>query len=247
MRYIVLGMHKSGTTLMAQLLHHAGISMVKQTSSKSYDDGNYYERVASHQINIKLLNTDPDQMLLHAPPQVINTNKRVRQSMQQLVDKLDQENVDWGFKDPRTCLVYEAWREMLGDHKILVIFRSVHDIWHRYDYRGGKKIWRKLQNSIRLVQRWCEYNHAILKILKSTNMPNLTVSYPHLMTSKDDLQRIETFIGRSIDYEVDYTAQHRQQSQGLISFAIKIVRYHTGLDYEDIYHQLITYSTKTTH
>ena len=40
MTYVVLGMHKSGTTLVAEILHRSGIPMVEATSSADYYAGN---------------------------------------------------------------------------------------------------------------------------------------------------------------------------------------------------------------
>ena len=42
--YVVLGMHKSGTTLISQILHHSGVNMggAEIETSRSYDEGNKY-------------------------------------------------------------------------------------------------------------------------------------------------------------------------------------------------------------
>ena len=51
MIYIILGMHKSGTTLISQILHKSGINMGNFNEDVSYDQGNKYERPASQKIN----------------------------------------------------------------------------------------------------------------------------------------------------------------------------------------------------
>jgi hypothetical protein len=246
MRYMVLGMHKSGTTLIARLLHHAGINMVEETSSSHYEEGNYYERVATYHINLELLNAEPDQLELHTLPRKLNINQELCLRIHSLIEELDSQHLDWGFKDPRTCLVYEAWRVAVGEHKIVVIFRPVHDLWHRFDYYGPK-IWRKLTNCIRLVQRWCEYNHAILSILESTTMPFIVVSYPHFVQFDDEFNQFETFIGRPISDQRCPSDYKPQQSAWLFTLAIQIVRQLTGFNYYDIYHRLNTYRKSATH
>lgn len=45
MIFVVLGMHKSGTTLVSQILHHSGIPMGDGFDENvTYDGGNKYER-----------------------------------------------------------------------------------------------------------------------------------------------------------------------------------------------------------
>ncbi len=44
MIYVIFGMHKSGTTLVAEMLHKSGINMGDFDESVSYDIGNQYER-----------------------------------------------------------------------------------------------------------------------------------------------------------------------------------------------------------
>ena len=246
MRYLVLGMHKSGTTLIARLLHHAGINMVTETSSTHYEEGNYYEREATYRINLELLNAEPDALELHQLPRRVNANPALCSRTQLLIENLDQQYADWGFKDPRTCLVYEAWREVMGEHKIIVIFRPVQDLWHRFDYHGIK-VWRKFTNCIRLVERWCEYNHAILSVLKATVMPFVVVSYPHFIQSDDEYNRLQTFIGRSIPDQRHTTDHMTQYPEWLFALAIQIVRQWAGYDYYDIYHQLDNYRTSANH
>ena len=67
MIYIVLGMHKSGTTLLSQILHHSGISMGENfNESVSYSQGNKYERETTQQINKEILG-DPTAYSIDIP------------------------------------------------------------------------------------------------------------------------------------------------------------------------------------
>ena len=45
--FVVLGMHKSGTTLVSDILHRSGVPMVEVRSSEGYDQGNKMERDAT--------------------------------------------------------------------------------------------------------------------------------------------------------------------------------------------------------
>ncbi len=62
MIYLVLGCHKSGTTLVSEMLHSSGIQMiddagaVEETAGQSgYDDGRFYERSEWVRLNADIL------------------------------------------------------------------------------------------------------------------------------------------------------------------------------------------------
>ena len=52
---VVLGMHKSGTSLISEILHYSGIDMIEQDSTLGYDEGFHHERRATSEINKDLL------------------------------------------------------------------------------------------------------------------------------------------------------------------------------------------------
>jgi hypothetical protein len=60
---VVLGMHKSGTTLIAETLHRSGIAMIGAETSGGYDDGNKMERAETRALNMQLLSDDETRSL----------------------------------------------------------------------------------------------------------------------------------------------------------------------------------------
>ena len=63
MNYVVLGMHKSGTTLVSQMLHQSGINMGDFDPLVSYDRGNQYERESALQLDMDIMRAKDDQVL----------------------------------------------------------------------------------------------------------------------------------------------------------------------------------------
>ncbi len=56
MIYIVLGCHKSGTTLIARTLHESGIAMVGDDDAQGdYDQSGFYERLRWVELNQHIL------------------------------------------------------------------------------------------------------------------------------------------------------------------------------------------------
>jgi hypothetical protein len=195
MMYLVLGMHKSGTSLIAELLHKAGISMVDEAQQGSYEDGAYYERQSSYHLNMALLGWT-DEKLLYRKGEAKATAKQIAQ-MQAIITENQNRHANWGFKDPRTCLTYPLWAKVLPPHRLIVVFRPVEDSWHRYQYKG-LRFWKHFQRAFQLVEAWLAYNQAILKIIEQTSAETLVLSYNKLISEESEFQRLSTFIGSSL-------------------------------------------------
>lgn len=243
MIYIVLGMHKSGTTLVSKLLHHSGINMVDRLEQGSYEESGYYERETTYQMNLKLLGIPSDSLELHPAPKVIQMNSLYQQEIQQLISKYSQDYRDWGFKDPRTCLVYEAWRQHLPEHKIVVIYRSVEKLWSRYKYRG-LKFWKNLSRAILLVQRWCEYNQSILNILSITDSDYIVLSYAEIMDEDGGYQHLQDFLERDMVDMREKSRKPNSNSNLLLTTAKWFVWLKTNYRYNHILCELDTHHSR---
>ncbi len=241
MIYVVLGMHKSGTTLVSMLLHHAGINMVEAPPTVNYEAGGFYEREATYRLNLALIDEPPDCLELHRPPAHLHNAKMLRDSMSDVVGRVSSAHKDWGFKDPRTCLVYTAWKAVLPPHKLIVVYRPVEGMWHRFD-NVGKRFWLKVPRAISVVRRWCEYNQAIIGILRNVHRNDyIVVSYPDLLTGKSEYERLERFISRKLVDKRRKPSSGRQVSGLLLGFAKRLVAATSEYRYQQIIEQLSAY------
>jgi len=106
MIYVVLGMHKSGTTLIAQILHHSGVNMGEIDDSVSYDSGNKYERHSTLQLNEDILGQGSVNSIELTAPDMLSLSDSQRERMRQIIASNEAKyNGNWRFKEPRTCLV----------------------------------------------------------------------------------------------------------------------------------------------
>ena len=156
--YVVLGMHKSGTTLVARVLHESGISMGEFDSRLGYGEGNRYERHDAQLANRDLLRGYQIPSLDHlvrrrrldpvdAAGYAINRDSQAyvrhralarrlerpdaAERVRPIVERCEERGEDWGFKDPRTCLTFPAWRKVLPEHRIVVVYRGIGQILGR--------------------------------------------------------------------------------------------------------------------
>ncbi len=103
--WLVLGMHRSGTSLLASWLHACGLELGGNTLSRAYNrKGNFenYEVIKYHNEILSRNNTKwnipIDKKILISKP----NKEKVRKLLKQ------QNKVYsgiWGWKEPRTCLL----------------------------------------------------------------------------------------------------------------------------------------------
>ena len=185
MIYVVLGMHKSGTTLVARMLHRSGIDMGAGVDlRRSYDSGEKFERESTKAINHAILGSEGMFSLdIAAPASPIEIAAERRAEMRCIIDECGSASRDWGFKDPRTCLTYPIWAEELPEHRLIMVFRRPEAMWPRY-----RPCERRLvpTRAYRLVERWCECYQRLLDYLDRDETRALVVDYERLMIEPGD-------------------------------------------------------------
>ncbi|MGB3300298.1 MAG: sulfotransferase [Phormidesmis sp.] len=198
MIYIVLGMHKSGTTLISQLLHTSGINMLDGAeNSSTYDQGNQWERESTKQINHAVLNSQ-DLYSLDISLAKLKPSSEVKRQIKLTIKSINQNNLHWGFKDPRTCLTYPLWASELPEHRIVAVYRSPTEVWERYQKQGLSKKENIKVTAFKFMRAWSTYNFNILRILKSISSESILINYSDLMSSKETFKALEEFVGLSL-------------------------------------------------
>ena len=197
MIYVILGMHKSGTTLISQILHHSGISMVDETDKElGYDKGNKYERTSTKEINHQLLGSEGEFSLKVTSANALVASPDQRRKMQELTTSFNAKHADWGFKDPRTCVTYPLWSSVLPEHRLIVVYRSPREVWEHYRRSSTKN---RFSITLNPLSAWCDYNGLILHYLRQTTMRFVVLNYEQFMTSQAEFDRLQNFIARPIN------------------------------------------------
>jgi hypothetical protein len=198
--YVVLGMHKSGTTLVSQILHHSGINMDDRIDpGVSYDGGNKYERQAVLHLNMRMLNAPDDRIIDVKPLPAFETSPENRDRIAAIVAEAQARHADWGFKDPRTCLTYPLWAEALPEHRIIAVYREAGEVWPRYRMRRWYYFLHNFDQAWRYLNRWYEHNANLLDFLAATRQPYIVLDYRRLMTGDEEFRRLEEFVGRPLE------------------------------------------------
>ncbi len=193
MIYVVLGMHKSGTTLVSEILHRSGVRMGEgRDVDGEYDDGVFFERSDVRELNQAILGFG-DPAHTHPAPRRLAAAEPVRLRMREIIRKAEAPGGDWGFKDPRTCLTYPLWREELPAHRLIGVVRSLPEVASHYRRKdpGPFLTWR-------VVRTWCDYNEGILRALEQARGDGVLLAYEELMRSGAELARLSAFVGRPL-------------------------------------------------
>lgn len=199
MIYVVLGMHKSGTTLVSQLLHHSSINMGENLErGVSYDQGNQYERESTWRLNEEILNAQTRRSIDIRLPGSLQLTPEQRLRMHQIIDEGNHQYVDWGFKDPRTCLLYPLWAEALPEHKLIIVYRDPAEPWPRYRPRHTRNRYREPFLAWKYLKSWCVHNQRILDYLHTTTQEYLVLEYQALVTTQTEFDRLQQFVNREL-------------------------------------------------
>lgn len=234
---VVLGMHKSGTTLVARMLHEAGIDMVEAASELAYDEGNHYERRATSELNKEVLgcfSANSARVRRRCYPQDIPAS--VRAKAERLVAQLEATKSNWGFKDPRTCLTYEFWRDVLPAHKVVVIYRDPVEVYRHYKLQAPRTAF--LRGFVAL-RAWYAYNRIIESLIHAGEDQLLVLEYGELMNDEGELKRLAEFVRLAIpDIRQQSLARNQAVQTNDYRLASVVCRYILREDIEALYDSL---------
>jgi len=156
---IMTGMHRSGTSLTASLLQSAGIQIGDRLmgQNKGNDQG-HFEDLDFVEFHQDVLQSQG----ISAAGWTSNSSIQVQQQYLASAHNLilaRQDQLIWGWKDPRTTLFLKFWHQLIPTAKFVFVFRSP---WEVVDslFRRGDVIFDTNPNFA--LQQWCQYNQAIL-------------------------------------------------------------------------------------
>lgn len=112
---IILGMHRSGTSMLSSIVHSLGISMgpeadLKRNNPESQPYG-YWEDQSFVSLNRQIIKAAGGHW--HKPPgrlKILAASIEYRDEISELVGTRKKESDNWGWKDPRNCLCIECYQ-----------------------------------------------------------------------------------------------------------------------------------------
>lgn len=120
MKVFIMGMHRSGTSLLAGILMRCGLHVGTNLLMHAKDNpkGHYEEK--------RFLNLN-NQLLIrnggfwHSPPASI-AYQGLRKPMIEFLGREEWQREFVGWKDPRICLTFPLWHELIQPEKIKIVY-----------------------------------------------------------------------------------------------------------------------------
>lgn len=126
---VVPGMHRSGTSMVAGVLHRLSVFMgERMLGSDMSNPTGHYEDLEFLAINKAILHAAGGSWRHPPSHEVIMSVTRYDQQMVDLVARRDAEHELWGWKDPRTCLTLDKWAPLLSKPTYFVCHRRPHAV-----------------------------------------------------------------------------------------------------------------------
>ncbi|MCG8457379.1 MAG: hypothetical protein MI919_13970 [Holophagales bacterium] len=142
MQLLVLGMHRSGTSMVTRLVNMMGASLGPEFRQQTPDEANplgYWERLDLQDLHSNLLRAcdgdwyHPDAVDLG---KMGHLGEHLEQRARQLIAELDARR-PWVVKDPRMCLVLPFWLPLLETPVAVFVYRHPIEVAESLHKRDG--------------------------------------------------------------------------------------------------------------
>ena len=179
---IITGMHRSGTSLTASLLHSAGIEIGDRLMLPSeWNPKGFFEDwdfVELHQAILRSQGISPEGW---TKEKLVEVQGQYLAAAQNLILARKNKPI-WGWKDPRTTLFLDFWLKLIPEAKFIFIFRSP---WEVVDslFRRGDFIFDTNPNFA--VEQWSIYNRAILDFYERWHNQCLLLDIRSIISNPD--------------------------------------------------------------
>jgi hypothetical protein len=204
--FCIAGMHRSGTSMVAKLLHACGMFLgpEDELSQPVVDNpAGYFEHPSFLKLNEDILaqfggrwNEPP---LLAPGWESSNELDALFERAEKLLSQSRRRY--WGWKDPRTSLTLPFWKRLIPDLKVVICARSPVEVMHSLIVRGNSQ--RSTQ-----FQLWLAYYRELLSATSSENY--LVTHYrSYFQNSRAELRRVLDWLGAEVsDKTVDDACAH---------------------------------------
>ncbi|BAO76199.1 hypothetical protein [Winogradskyella sp. PG-2] len=205
---IIAGMHRSGTSLSGNLLEQSGLFIGDRLLSDGFDNKNGHfedlEILGIHETDLRLKQLDTTGLKGE-----IKGNLKFESETETKIEKFLVKRVDqsiWGWKEPRTTLYLQAWKDKLPKAKCIAIYRDYDDVEnslirrYRYKLKFGVGMSYRVRLKHMLFypinvfikkreahKAWSIYNKNILEFKKQYPEDVIIVELNHFLSNYNDV------------------------------------------------------------
>lgn len=194
----ILGMHRSGTSTLTRAINFLGAYLGEETDILSPADDNpegFWERIDICNVHDRLLAALKRQWHTAAPlPEGWHLAEEVKPYKDELISIVRENLLGhplWAWKDPRTCLLFPLWKDILKENGVDVVcvfaIRNPNDVANSLHKRDGIPVEKA-------YGMW--FNHNILALQAAKTLPTTFISYDKFLEDwKAELRKCTDIIG----------------------------------------------------
>jgi hypothetical protein len=192
----VLGMHRSGTSLVAGILRQLGLDLGPDEELLPPDPNNqsgYFELAELVEINNEILahHGGTWDELPELPPGWERSDQlaQIRDRARGLLGRRFAGSPQWAWKDPRTCITLPFWQRLVSGLRYVICVRNPLDIAHSRRSREGEE--RSLEEH---VLDWLR--HTASALMHTADRPRIVVHYERFFEDAEhEVTRLAGFLG----------------------------------------------------
>jgi hypothetical protein len=243
---MVIGMHRSGTSLITNWLYQCGLQVGERLLEANQDNvEGHFEDVEFLRIHEEILRSNDLSPAGFVYDKEIDISEYQLEKLKSVIKVKNHRYKQWGWKEPRTCLFLNLYRELLPNSKYLVIVRDYSSVVNsllKRDFalieekylsrklfsrlawvyfrrsRNKQKFYRNNMESFLKV--WIEYNEHILGMLKELPPENYIVVSYSLLENCD--KQVFSFLTKTWHFALQYFSFKEVYKKSLISNLIDI-------------------------
>lgn len=206
---IILGMHRSGTSMMAQLCQCMGAYLGEENeliaAATDNPDG-YFENIEISSIDNKLLQLSSREWYSLEPLKLDSSSLQIKELTERLkvcIQKLFEKSDTIAIKDPRISILLPLWEKILKELAVEIdyiwMFRNPLEVAASLRKRNGYT--RK--HSLLL---WVYYNLNIAKFLEGKGY--LAINYRDVLETSQVFEKLERLFNRELDDNLKWKMMH---------------------------------------
>jgi len=210
---VITGMHRSGTSLITHWLHECGLHVGNELlGADTGNENGHFEDIDflnSHKALLKSRRLS-DNGFTASPLKPLTHEEKDK--LRDIISYKNDFNQQWAWKDPRTCLFLDTYKELIPGAFYFVVLRDFQSVISSLIYRMYKQrvtkyaskkgfgafMWRhflrkgKMEKLCkkycqRYLQLWIAYNDAILQHIKKLPEENYMVADYSILVEYDRL------------------------------------------------------------
>lgn len=179
----ITGMHRSGTSLITSWLQECGLHIHNGNLMGSgvgnpkghFEDIDFFELQSN-----AILKKFPcsNGWKVYSNNQIEFTANQIEKA-KSIVDERNSNFSSWGWKDPRSVLFLNSWKEIIPDLKVIIIWRPCSDVVSSLLRRSIKKKNKIDRITIfEAINVWLHYNKKSIQYKEK--YPSETLLIPHI-------------------------------------------------------------------